>query len=62
VFDSFETEDTNTGWAVEMTIDANNHISWKVYEAKLNKLGIPRFNGVIDVVAGSPRANSPSAN
>ena len=62
VFDSFETEDTNTGWAVEMIIDADNHISWKVYEAKLNKLGIPRFNGVIDVVPESPRSSSNARN
>lgn len=47
VFDSFETEDTNTGWAVEMTIDADSAISWKVYEAKLDQKGIPRNNGLI---------------
>lgn len=58
VFDSFETEDTNTGWAVEMLISADNHISWKVYEAKLNKLGIPRFNGMLDMVASSPRSKA----
>lgn len=46
VFDSFETEDTNTGWAVEMTIESDSKISWKIYEAKLDGNGIPRNNGL----------------
>lgn len=53
VFDSFETEDTNTGWAVEMTIDPDNRISWRVFEAKLNKQGIPRLNGLLDIQKSS---------
>lgn len=47
VFDSFDTDDTNTGWAVEMTIDADSTISWKIFEAKLDGNGIPRNNGLI---------------
>lgn len=47
VFDGFETEDTNTGWAVEMTIQQDLNISWKVFEAKLDGMGIPRNNGQI---------------
>jgi len=47
VFDGFETEDTNTGWAVEMTIEADSTISWKIFEAKLDGNGIPRNNGLI---------------
>lgn len=47
VFDSFDTEDTNTGWAVEMTISADSTISWKIFEAKLDGNGIPRNNGLI---------------
>jgi len=46
VFDSFETEDTNTGWAVEMTIESDGKISWKIYEAKIDGNGIPRNNGL----------------
>jgi len=38
----------------------DNQITWKVYEAKLNKQGIPRFNGVIDVVPGNPRSANPT--
>lgn len=47
VFDSFDTEETNTGWAVEMTIQADSTISWNIYEAKLDGNGIPRNNGQI---------------
>lgn len=47
VFDSFDTEDTNTGWAVEMSIEPDSNISWKIFEAKLDKNGIPRNNGQI---------------
>lgn len=47
VFDSFDTEETNTGWAVEMTIQADSTISWNIYEAKLDGNGIPRNNGKI---------------
>ena len=47
VFDSFETEDTNTGWAVKMTIQPDSTISWNIFEAKLDSNGIPRNNGQI---------------
>ena len=47
VFDSFDTDDTNTGWAVEMTIEPDSNISWKIFEAKLDENGIPRNNGQI---------------
>lgn len=46
-FDGFDTEDNNTGWAVEMTIQADSTISWKIFEAKLDDNGIPRNNGQI---------------
>lgn len=49
VFDSFDTDDTNTGWAVEMTIEPDANISWKVFEAKLDGQGIPRNNGQIKI-------------
>ena len=47
VFDSFDTVDTTTGWAVEMRIDPNSKITWQIYEAKIDKNGIPKNNGVI---------------
>lgn len=47
VFDSFETEDTNTGWAVKMTIQPDSTISWNIFEAKIDGNGIPRNNGQI---------------
>lgn len=49
VFDGFDTEDTNTGWAVEMTIQPDSNISWKIFEAKLDGQGIPRNNGQIKI-------------
>jgi poly-gamma-glutamate synthesis protein (capsule biosynthesis protein) len=47
VFDGFDTVDTNTGWVLEMTINQDHKIAWQIYEAKLDKNGIPRNNGVI---------------
>jgi poly-gamma-glutamate synthesis protein (capsule biosynthesis protein) len=47
IFDGFDTEDTNTGWAVEMTIQPDATISWKIFEAKLDGNGIPQNNGQI---------------
>jgi poly-gamma-glutamate synthesis protein (capsule biosynthesis protein) len=47
VFDSFDTVDTTTGWALEMTINQDNKMTWQIYEAKLDKNGIPKNNGVI---------------
>lgn len=49
VFDGFDTDDTNTGWAVEMTIEPDSNISWKIFEAKLDKNGIPKNNGQIKI-------------
>jgi len=47
VFDDFDTEENNTGWAVEMTIQLDATISWKIFEAKLDGNGIPQNNGQI---------------
>ncbi len=57
VFDGFDTEDTNTGWAVEMTIAPDSSVSWQVFEAKLDGNGIPRNNGL----KLKPPASSPSS-
>ena len=47
VFDSFNTVDTTTGWALEMTIDPSSKITWQIYEARLDKNGIPKNMGLI---------------
>jgi poly-gamma-glutamate synthesis protein (capsule biosynthesis protein) len=47
VFDSFDTVNTTTGWALELTINPDNKITWQIYEAKLDKNGIPKNKGVI---------------
>lgn len=50
VFDSFNTLDTTTGWVLELTIDQDSEITWKIYEAKLDKNGIPKNVGPISVI------------
>ncbi len=45
VFDGFDTVDTMTGWALEMLIDQDAKITWQIYEAKLDKNGIPKIWG-----------------
>ena len=47
VFDSFDTVDTTTGWALEMTINPDSNITWQIYEAKLDKNGVPKNVGLI---------------
>ena len=47
VFDSFNTLDTTTGWVLQMTIQQDNQIAWQIFEARLDKNGIPKNKGVI---------------
>lgn len=47
IFDGFDTVDTTTGWALEMIIAPDFKISWQIYEAKLDKNGIPKNMGLI---------------
>jgi poly-gamma-glutamate capsule biosynthesis protein CapA/YwtB (metallophosphatase superfamily) len=57
VFDSFNTVDTTTGWALEMMIAPDLKISWKIYEAKLDKNGIPKNMGLINPPVSSQKEN-----
>lgn len=43
VFNGFTDDDSNTGWLVQLFIK-NDEISWLVHEAKLNKLGVPKYS------------------
>ena len=47
VFDGFDTLDENTGWVLQMTIKQDNKIAWQIFEARLDKNGIPKNYGVI---------------
>ncbi|MEI7428792.1 MAG: CapA family protein [Betaproteobacteria bacterium] len=47
VFDGFDTLDTTTGWVLEMDINNDSEITWRIHEAKIDKDGIPKNNGVI---------------
>jgi poly-gamma-glutamate synthesis protein (capsule biosynthesis protein) len=47
VFDSFDTLDTTTGWALQLMIDPSAKITWQIYEARLDKNGIPKNMGLI---------------
>jgi poly-gamma-glutamate capsule biosynthesis protein CapA/YwtB (metallophosphatase superfamily) len=49
VFNGFDTLDTNTGWVLQMTIKQDNKIAWKIFEARLDKNGIPKNKGVVQI-------------
>lgn len=48
VFNGFTDNDSNTGWLVQLFIKGDE-ISWQVHEAKINKLGIPKYSRAIPV-------------
>jgi len=47
VFNGFDTLDTNTGWVLQMTIKQDNKIAWEIFEARLDKNGIPKNKGLV---------------
>lgn len=57
VFDSFDTVDTTTGWALELTINQDSKIIWQIYEVKLDKNGIPINMGLIHPPVSSLKEN-----
>lgn len=50
VFDSFDTVDTTTGWVLDLIVNEDSKISWQIYEAKLDKNGIPKNAGLISMI------------
>jgi poly-gamma-glutamate synthesis protein (capsule biosynthesis protein) len=54
VFNGFDDEDTNTGWALELVIGKNLQVSWQVHVAKLDKHGIPHRAGSLPPVTLPP--------
>jgi hypothetical protein len=41
VFNGFDDDDANTGWALELLISPASELSWNIHVAKLNKQGLP---------------------
>ncbi len=46
VFNGFTEDDSNTGWLVQLFIKGDE-MTWQVHEAKINKLGIPKYSRAI---------------
>jgi poly-gamma-glutamate capsule biosynthesis protein CapA/YwtB (metallophosphatase superfamily) len=48
VFNGFTDDDSNTGWLVQLFIKGDD-ITWLVHEAKIDKLGIPKYSRAVPV-------------
>ena len=53
VFNGFTDDDSNTGWLVQLFIKGEA-VTWQVHEAKINKLGIPKYSRAIPAAALLP--------
>ena len=42
VFDGFSDDDTRTGWLLRITLASDGSMDWRVREAKIDTLGVPR--------------------
>lgn len=42
VFDGFSDDDTRTGWLLRITLAGDGSLDWRVREAKIDTLGVPR--------------------
>ena len=47
VFNGFDTEESQTGWALELVFDSNKQITWTIHVAKLDKNGVPQYAGIL---------------
>ena len=47
VFNGFDTEESQTGWALELVFDSNKKITWTIHVAKLDKNGVPKYAGIL---------------
>lgn len=50
VFNGFETPETNTGWALRMTLDKQGVVEWDTITARLDGRGVP----IPDLKANGP--------
>ncbi|MCX7221106.1 MAG: CapA family protein [Burkholderiales bacterium] len=50
IFNGFHTEDSQTGWALELMVDKDKKMEWKIHVAKLDKNGIPQYAGVLPAI------------
>ncbi len=60
VFNGFDDDDARTGWALELAFAGNGEIRWQVHVARLDRQGVPRPAGVLEldrtaVVAGGAK-------
>lgn len=50
VFNGFNTVDTTTGWVLELELSKDRPAKWRIFEARMDKWGIPRNKGLVSVV------------
>ena len=53
VFNGFTDDDSNTGWLVQLFIKGDA-VTWQAHEAKINRLGIPKYSRAIPGAALLP--------
>ncbi len=41
IFDGFDTEETNTGWVLQLVAKADGRFDWTVHEARIDRQGLP---------------------
>ena len=56
MFNGFDTEETQTGWVLRLTLDKNGMKSWNTMVAKIDERGIPHS----DADAKSPHGEAGS--
>lgn len=50
VFNGFDTPDTTTGWVLELELATGKAAKWRIFEARMDKWGIPKNKGLVSVV------------
>lgn len=49
VFNGFDTVDTTTGWVLELELATGKPAKWRIFEARMDKWGIPKNKGLVTV-------------
>ena len=65
VFDGFSDEDTRTGWLLRMTLAGDGSLDWRIREAKIDTLGVPRPGRLLrpqDFFGADPSADRAGAS
>lgn len=50
VFNGFDTTDTNTGWVLELELNSGKGAKWRIFEAHMDKWGVPKNKGLVSTV------------